>query len=137
MDYYNTKWEKLQKEFHDAMHDYPLFLEFIEDIEEKQIKEINELLEKQDEFYFKMAISKLEDLIEYIKETSLSIKKEYDKFDRLAEAWEKITITGVSETDLKHINDKVRKANALIKSHNIKDLIEANKIMKSLIEKYE
>jgi hypothetical protein len=137
MDYYYKEFEKLQKEFHDVMHDYPLFKETIDDIEEKDIKELNELLEKHDEYYFKKAITKLKDLIIYIKETSTTIKTSYEKFDDLAKKWEKVRIVNVSEEELNDINRKVKKANELIKSHNIKDLLEANKIMELLIKENE
>ena len=89
------------------MHDYPLFKEMIDDIEEKDIKEINELLEKNDEFYLKEAIDKLERLIEFVKSTSKTIQNEYTKFDRLAITWEKIELVGVSEKELGEINNKV------------------------------
>ena len=131
MDYYYKEFEKLQEEFHDVMHDYPLFSEDIKEIEEKQIKEINELLDKNDDYYFKKAIDKLKDLINYIKETSTSIKKEYDTFDKLARIWEKTEIN--NKVDLNKINDQVKKANELIKSHKLSDLVEANKIMNDLI----
>lgn len=134
MDYYYHEFSKLQQEFHEVMHDYPLFSETIRDIEEKDIKEINELLEKNDEFYLKKAISKLKDLINYIKNTSTSIQNEYDNFDRLASVWKKIEFVNVSEKDLNIINNQVQKANLLIKSHNLNDLIEANKIMNELIK---
>ena len=137
MDYYYNEFSKLQKEFHDVMHEYPLFLETIQDIEDKDIKEINELLDKNDEFYLKKAIRKLEDLIEFVKNTSTCIKKEYDKYDKLANIWEKIEISNVSEEQIDDINCRVKKANELIKSHNIKDLIEANNIMEKLIKNYE
>ena len=134
MDYYYKEFSKLQEEFYDVMHDYPLFSETIEDIEEKDIKEINELLDKNDEFYLKKAISKLKDLVKYIKDTSDSIKLEYDKFDKLARIWEKIELTNIEEKDLDKINNKVKKANELIKSHNLKDLMEANRILDILIK---
>jgi hypothetical protein len=137
MDYYYKEFEKLQKEFHDVMNDYPLFKETIDDLEEKDIKELNELLEKHDEYYFKKAITKLKDLIIYIKETSTTIKTSYEKFDDLAKKWEKVRIVNVSEEELNDINRKVKKANELIKSHNIKDLKEANKIMELLIKENE
>ena len=137
MDYYYKEFEKLQKEFHDVMHDYPLFTETIEDIEEKDIKELNELLEKNDEFYLKKAITKLKDLISYVKNTSTSISNSYKKFDELAKHWEKIRLLNVSESELSIINGKVKKANDLIKSHNPKDLIEANKILETLIKENE
>ncbi len=134
MDYYLKKFEKLKEEFHDAMHEYPLFTETIQEIEEKDIKEINELLEKNDEFYLKKAISKLNDLIQYIKDTSTSIKNEYDKFDKNALLWEKVEIDNASEKELAIINDSVKKANILIKSHNLKDIKEANRIIETLIK---
>ena len=137
MDYYYQEFDKLHEEFHDVMHDYPLFSETIEIIEEKNIKEINELLDKNDEFYLKKAISKLKDLIIFIKDTSTSIKEEYNKFDKSANIWEKIEISDVSEKELSDINSKVNKANELIKSHDLLDLKEANKIMDDLIRKYE
>ena len=135
MDYYYNEFSKLQKEFHDAMHDYPLFIETIRDIEEKDIKEINELLEKNDEFYLKKAIKKLNDLIKFIKDTSISIKSEYDKFDKLANTWERIELVNVNEEDLSIINDQVKRANELIKSHELKDLSLANSILDGLIKK--
>ena len=134
MDYYYKEFEKLQEEFHDVMHDYPLFQEIFEEIEEKDIKEINELLDKHDDFYFKKAIDKLKDLIKYIKDTSNSIKTEYEKFDKLAGIWEETKLIDLSEKELNEVNSKVRKANELIKSHNIKDLVYANKIMEDLIQ---
>ena len=134
MDYYYKEFSKLEKEFHKVMHDYPLFSEMICDIEEKGIKEINELLEKNDEYYLKKAISKLEDLIKYIKETSESIEKEYSKFDKLAKTWDKVKLSNITEKELNGINAKVLKANELIKSHNVDDLMEANKIMEDLIK---
>lgn len=135
MDYYYKEYEKLQKEFHDVMHEYPLFKETIDEIEEKNIKEINELLDKNDEFYFKKAIDKLKDLIGFIKETSTNISNEYAKFDKLASIWEKVELKNISQEELSNINSKVKKANELIKSHNLKDLVYANKIMEDLIEK--
>ena len=133
MNYYHKEFLKVQEEFHEVMHDFPLFLETIRDIEERDIKEINELLEKNDEFYLKKAISKLEDLIKFIKDTSESIDKEYKTFDKLARIWEKVIINDVSEQELRSINDKVKEANSLIKSHDIKDLKKANSIMEKLI----
>ena len=116
------------------MHDYPLFLETIRDIEDKDIKNINELLEKNDEYYLKKAIIKLKDLINYVKDTSSSIQKEYAEFDKLAHIWEEITFTNIDDKKLKKMNEEVKKANQLIKEHDIKDLIMANKIMQDLIK---
>ena len=132
MDYYYQEFTKLQKDFHEVLHDYPLFSEMIDDIFEKDIKDINELLEKNDEFYLKKAIDKLKRLIDYIKNTSESIKKQYELFNKGARIWEKIELSDISEKELDNINSKVKKANDLIQSHDIKDLIEANKIMNEL-----
>ena len=134
MDYYYKELEGLQKEFHDVMHEYPLFSCDIEKIEENDIKEINELLDKNDEFYLKKAIEKLKDLIKFIKNTSDSIRKEYDKFSKLADTWEKIELHDVDDKKLNEINNQVIKANKLIKCHNISDLTEANRIMEELIK---
>ena len=38
------EFEKLEKEFHDVMHEYPLFLETVDDIYDKDIKEINQII---------------------------------------------------------------------------------------------
>ena len=137
MDYYEKEFLKLQEEFHEVMHKYPLFKETIEEIEEKDIKEINELLEKNDEFYLKKAITKLTDLIKYVKDLSITIDKEYKKFDILASKWEKIRIINVSDKELANVNNKVHQANDLIKSHDVKEIKEANKIMELLIKEYE
>ncbi len=137
MDYYYDEFSKLQEDFYEVIHDYPLFEEDILEIEEKKIKEINELLDKNDEYYLKQAISKLEDLIIYVKDTSTAISNEYKRFDNLASRWEKIELITVSDNELKVINNKVKKANELIKSHSLSDLILANKIMKELIKENE
>ena len=134
MDYYIKEFDKLQEEFHEVMHNYPLFNEDIKKIQDKDIKELNELLSRNDEYYFKKAISKLKDLIYYVKDTSTKIKNEYSKFDKLAKEWDTIRLINVSESELASINDKVRKANELIKKHDLNSLIEANKIMERLIK---
>ncbi len=134
MDYYYKEFAKLQEEFHEVMHDYPLFSETIRDIEEKDIKEINELINKNDEYYLKQANRKLSDLIDFIKNTSTSIKEEYQKFDKLASIWEKVKITNVDDNELDAINSKVNEANRLINSHELKDLKEANNILERLIK---
>ena len=133
MDYYYKEFEKLQDEFHEVIHHFPLFQEMIDDIFDKDIKEINELLEKNDEFYLKKAISKLEDLIKYIKDTSTSIDSEYQKFDKLAKIWENKTIN-VSSDVLDKLNDKIKRSNSLIQSHNLKDLKEANKLLEEVLK---
>lgn len=134
MDYYYKEFSKLQEEFHDVIHNYPLFKEDIDEIDEKKIKEINELLDKNDEYYLKKAIDKLKDLIKYIKDTNQSINEEYSKFDKLVGIWEKVNFTNIDEKTLSKINDEVNKANELIKSHKLEDLSEANIIMERLIK---
>lgn len=134
MDYYYKEFEKLQNEFHEVMHHYPLFSSMIDEIEKRDIREINDLLDKNDEYYLKSAIDKLKKLINYIKTTSENIKKEYDKFDKLAGTWETIKLVNVDERELSKINNEVRKANELIRSHNLKDISEANKILERLIK---
>ena len=54
--------------------------------------------------------------------------------DKLAKEWDTIRLINVSESELASINDKVRKANELIKKHDLNSLIEANKIMERLIK---
>ena len=134
MDYYQKEFDKLTEEFHEVMHDYPLFKEDIDKIYDIDIKELNELLDKNDEYYLKKAIDKLKDLIKYIKDTSESIDKEYENFDKLAKIWEEVKIVTDDDKVLNKINDKVNKANKLIKSHDLKDIKEANKIMEELIK---
>ena len=134
MDYYYNEFSKLQEEFLKVMHDYPLFSETIKDIEEKDIKEINELLNKNDEYYLKKAISKLDDLIKFVKNTSESIKNEYDEFDKLARIWEKLELKNIDEKELRDINNQVKEANLLINRHSLNDLKRANKIMNKLIK---
>ncbi len=135
MDFYIHEFEKLEEDFHEVMHDYPLFKEDIDRIYDKDIKEINDLLEKNDEYYLKSAISKLKDLIGYAKNTSNAINKEYETFDRLASDWENIRLVNISEDELNTLNDYVKKANSLIKSHDLKDLRDANKIMNDLLKR--
>ncbi len=132
MDYYIHEFEKLQEDFHEVMHDYPLFKEDIDHIYDVDIKEINELLDKNDEYYLKEACNKLEDLISYVKDTSIAIKKEYDTFDKLANIWEKKEITNTDERHLNYLNSQVKKANELIKKHDLDSIREANKIMRRL-----
>ena len=135
MNYYYQEFEKWQKEFHQALHDYPLFREMIDEIYDRDIKEINDWLDKNDEFYLKKAIDKLKDLVEYIKNTSSKIDSEYEKFDQLARLWDKSEIKNLSEKELDNLNSQIEKANELIKSHDLKLIIEANKIMESILKR--
>ena len=131
---YYKDFEKLQEEFHENMHEYPLFEEMIDDIYENDIKEINELLEKNDEFYLKKAIQKLENINDYIKDTSKKIDKLYKEYDNNAKIWNEIGPLNTTNDILNDLNSRLKKANELINSHDIKDLIEANKIMEKLIK---
>ena len=135
MEYYHEKIKHLQDDFYDTLEEYPLFHEMIDEIYDRDIKEINELLEKNDEFYLKKVISKLEDVINYIKDTNRSINKEYDLFDKLSNRWQEIKINTYDDKYLDEINSQVDKANKFIKSHNLEDIKEANKIMQELIKK--
>ena len=133
MDYYYHEFEKKQEEFEEILHKYPLFQEMLDDLYEHDIKEINEFLEKNDEFYLKKALSKLDDIIKYIKDTSMSIDKEYEKFDLYAKKWEQMNFDEFNQKELDKLNIKIEKANELIQSHDLKKIKEANKIMESLI----
>ncbi len=134
MNYYHEEFFRLQEEFHEVMHDYSLFKEQIDNIYDNDIKEINELLDKNDEYYLKKANSKLKDLIKYIKDTSISIESEYDKFDKLARIWEDKKIVTDDSNFLDRINQMVKDANELIKSHDLNDIKKANMIMEKLIK---
>lgn len=131
---YYKDFEKLQETFHEYMHDYPLFQEMIDEIYDKDIEEINELLHKNDEYYLKKAIRKLEDLNDYIKDTSIEIDKQYKEYDSYAKYWNELGPLNTTEDVLENLNGKLRKANSLINSHSLKDIREANKIMASLIK---
>ena len=131
MDYYIKEFEELKKDFREYLKKYPLFQEMIDDIFDIDIKEINELLEKNDLFYLKKAINKMKDLNNYIKDTSLDIDRQYNKFNDLCNILDKINITN---QDIDKVNNNINKANNLIKSHNIKDLHEANQILEKIIK---
>ena len=131
MDYYIKEFNELEKDFEETLKKYPLFQEMIDDIFDIDIKEINELLEKNDLFYLKKAISKMKDLIKFIKDTSLDIDKQYNKFNDLCKKLDKINI---KNQDIDKVNNNINKANNLIKSHNVKDLYEANIILEKIIK---
>lgn len=131
---YHKDFEKLQERFHEYMHKYPLFEEMVDEIYEKDIKEIHEFLDKNDEYYLKKAIKKLENVNDYIKNTSLEIEKLYNEYDKYARIWNELSPLNVSNDILDVMNEKIKKANELIKKTNIKDIKEANKIIASLIK---
>lgn len=132
MDYYYKEFDELSKDFNEYLKKYPIFSEMIDDIFDKDIKEINELLEKNDLFYLKKAINKMKDLNNYIKDTSIDIDKQYHTFNDLCNKLNKIKIN--NNQDINKINDNIKKANNLIKSHDINDLHEANKILEKIIK---
>ena len=131
---YYKDFEKLQERFHEYMHEYPLFQEMIDKIYDRDIEEIHELLEKNDEYYLKKAISKLDNLNDYIKETSEEIDKQYKKYDSYAREWNDIGPLNINEDVLNDLNSRLKKANKLINCHNLEDIKEANRIMHSLIK---
>ena len=131
---YYKDFEKLQEEFHENMHEYPLFEEMIDEIYEKDIKEINDLLEKNDEYYLKKAINKLSSINNYIQDTSREIDKLYKEYDKNAKIWNNFDPLPVTDEVLYDMNSRLKKANELINGHSIDELKEANRIMKELIK---
>lgn len=131
---YYKDFEKLQERFQEYMHKYPLFQEMIDKIYDEDIEEIHELLEKNDEYYLKKAITKLDDLNDYIKETSEEISRQYKKYDCYAKEWNEFGPLNIDEDSLLDLNQRLKKANNLINSHNLKDLKDANSIMNNLIK---
>jgi len=127
--------EELQKKIHENLHDYPLFQETLDEIYDKRFKEIENLLIKNEEFYIREAIKKLIKLNEYIVNTSKEIDKQYKLFDKQCIEWNKYVYINADQSIVDSMNEKSRKANNLINSHKLEDLIEANKIMKDLIYK--
>ena len=134
IDEYYKDFEKLQERFHEYLHKYPLFQEMIDNIYDKDIEEIYELLEKNDEYYLKKAIKKLDNLNDYIKETSEEIDREYKKYDNYAKHWNDIGPLNTSQNVLDDLNNRLQKANKLINNHNLSDIKEANEIMGKLIK---
>lgn len=118
--------ENLQEEFHETIENYPILEEDFNKIFDKDLKEIEELLDKNDEYYLKKAISNLEDLIKYIKDMSFDIKNLFNQYDKLTKIWEDLEIKKeISESKLRKINNLVRKSTDLINSHNYKDVKES------------
>ena len=127
--------EELEHKLHENLHDYPLFQEILDDIYDKRIPEIDKLLIRNEEFYIREAIKKLNKLNDYIVDTSKDIDKQYKLFDKQAIEWNKITFINADKATVASMNERSHKANRLINSHNISDLHEANKIMHELINK--
>ena len=127
--------DELEDKIHENLHDYPLFKEMLDDIYDKRFPEIEKLLIKNEEFYIREAIKKLNKLNDYIVNTSKEIDKQYKLFDKQAIEWNKYIYIDADQSIIDDMNDKSKKANKLINSHKLEDLIEANKIMKDLIYK--
>ena len=133
-DYYINKFRKQEENFHETLEKYPIFMEDILKIEENDLKEINDLLEKNNDFYLKKAISKMDDLINYIKNRNIRINKEYQEFDKLTNIWNKLEIKSRDDKYIDNLNYRIQEANMLIKSHDLNDLISANKIMQDVLK---
>jgi len=128
-------FEKIQEEFHEVIENYPIFEEDIEKIFDKDIHEVEELIEKNDEYYLKKAIRKLEDLIEYIKDTSDNINKLYKEYDKLTDIWNKLEIKKeISQRNLDRINEQVKRSNELIIAKNYEDVKEAVNLFSKTIK---
>ena len=133
-DYYINKFRKQEENFHETLEKFPIFIEDILKIEENDLKEINDLLEKNNDFYLKKAISKMDDLINYIKNRNIRINKEYQEFDKLTNIWNKLEIKSKDDKYINNLNYRIQEANMLIKSHDLNDLISANKIMQDVLK---
>ena len=127
--------EELKKMIHENLHEYPLFQEDLDEIYNKKFPEIEKLLIKNEEFYIREAITKLDKLNDYIVSTSKEVDKQYDTFDKLARDWNKYTYIDADEEIVARMNELSAKANRLISSHKLDDLREANRIMRDLISK--
>jgi len=127
--------EELQDMIHENLHEYPLFQEMLDEIYNKKFPEIEKLLIKNEEFYIREAIKKLDKLNEYIVNTSKEIEKQYQIFDKQALEWNKYTYINADQDIVDRMNEQSKKANNLINSHKLEDLREANSIMKDLIYK--
>ena len=127
--------EELEEKIHESLHEYPLFQETLDEIYEKRFPEIEKLLIKNEEFYIREAIKKLNKLNEYIVNTSKEIDKQYKLFDKQCIEWNKYVYINADKDIVSSMNEKSHKANKLINSHKLEDLVEANKIMHDLINK--
>lgn len=135
MDSLINDFNKLQEEFHETIETYPILEDDFNKIFDNDIKEIEELLDCNDEYYLKKAISKLEDLIKKIKEMSEDIKNIFDKYDSLTKTWNELEIKSeISSSLLDKINNQVKKSHELINKKNFKDVKEAYKLLNKSIE---
>jgi len=135
MDSFVDEFNKLQEEFHETIENYPILEDDFSEIYDNDIKEIEELIDRNDEYYLKKAISKLEDLIKKIKEMSKDIEKLFDKYDLLTKTWNDLEIKReINQTLLDKINNQVKKSHELIIKKNFKDVNEAYKLLSRAIE---
>ena len=128
-DEYYHDFEKLIDDFHETLHEYPIFSEQINEIYDNDIKEIDELVNKNDLYYLKKAINKLNNVIDYIKDTNYKINKLYSEFDKKVIKWSELELKQKDDKLLDKLNDNINKVNILIKSHDLKDIEEANKLL--------
>lgn len=132
------EFEELQNEFHEVVENYPLLDEDINKIFDKDIKEISLLIDKNDEYYLKKAISKIEDLIDDIKEKSEKTEKIFQEYDKLAERWNNLKVTKmIDEEKLSIINKQVKKANDLINMKNYDDVKKGYDLFSEAVKKLE
>ena len=135
MDSLIKDFNELQEEFHETIENYPILEDDFNDIFNYDIKEIEELLDKNDEYYLKKAISKLEDLIKYIKEMSEDIQDIFNKYDSLTKIWNELEIKKeISSNTLDKINKQVKLSNELINRKNYKDIKEAYKLLNKAVK---
>ena len=128
-------FNSLQEEFHETIENYPILEDDFNNIYDNDIKEIEELLDYNDEYYLKKAISKLEDLIKEIKVMSANIKMIFDKYDVLTKIWNEMEIKKeINSKTLDKINNQVKKSHELIMKKNYDDVNSAYNLLNKSIE---
>lgn len=129
------EFEKLQEEFHKIIENYPILEEDFQKIYEEDLEEMEELLDKNDEYYLKKAISKLSDLNEYIKDMSLDTQNLFNEYDKLTKIWEELVIIKeISNDKLDKINNLSKKSSILINKQNYHDVKEAVNLIREAIK---
>lgn len=128
-------FNSLQEEFHETIENYPILEDDFNNIYDNDIKEIEELLDYNDEYYLKKAISKLEDLIKEIKVMSVNTKMIFDKYDVLTKIWNEMEIKKeINSKTLDKINNQVKKSHELIMKKNYDDVNNAYNLLNKSIE---
>lgn len=135
MKYYN-EINNLIEEMYETLKKYPITKENIDKIFEDDLVDIQKLIDTNDEYYLKKAITKLKDLIENIKEINYYTEKYYNELDSLINKWKKIKLN-VSKEEIDIINKNIKKCNELLDTGEINDVIEIIKILNKLIKKYD